>query len=435
MISKRSLHQLFNNDTNACQLQQRINEAIHRSQLTGQNFALIFLDLGHFNEINICQNHDIGDQLLVSVARRIRHQLKEKDTLCHFGGDKFVLLLESTDQQSVTSYANNLLHQLHQPYPVTSEGIILSSYLGITLNNQQQSAINLLKEAEIALQKAKSAGHNSFYFYSNHLLEPLLQQHQVRIALHHALTKKEFWLAYQPQIEVNSCGFIGAETLLRWDHATLNNPPPDVFIPLAEQSDLILKIGDWVIDQALWQLKCWSDEQVNCGTLAVNVSPRQFWSGDFARNLLQKIETAQVNPEQLEIEITEGLAMRNPAQSIRIMHELTDAGLKLAIDDFGTGHSSLAYLKDLPAGKLKIDKSFIQSVGLHSQSEQIIQSIVQLAGDMGKAVVAEGVETLQQHDFLSSINCTYAQGYLYGRPMQLDRFNDWQKNTSLRPAP
>lgn len=433
MLTKRSLKDLFENETCDCILYQTIEKAIWSAQQQSTGFSLAFLDLGHFKEVNACFDYQLADRLLVKVVGRLKKVLEPNESLCHFSGDRFVLLINAGNQQQAIQKAIQLIETLRQTYHVLSRSIKLSVSLGITLySGEEKNPLTLMREGELALQHAKKKGRNTWSLFNEAMLDSVDLNYQIRNELHFALEKQELWLAYQPLMQVNNFTPVGFETLLRWEKPELGNPPPALFIPPAEENGLIVELGNWVLEQALEQLKSWQTTKQCRKFLSVNISPRQFWEDGFFDGILEKVKEHGINPLQLELEITESTAMHNLDESCRLMKNLKEQGFSIAIDDFGTGYSSLAYLKDLPANKIKIDKHFLLSESKDNQT--IIEHIVRLGQALGKQVLAEGVETVEQHSFLKSIACPYAQGFLYGKPMNIKELDIWQKSFWLFPG-
>jgi two-component system CheB/CheR fusion protein len=410
--------------------QNRVSQTIKIAQRENSQFSLMFLDLDYFKEINDTLGHSIGDDLLIKVAQRLENEIRDEDTMCRFGGDEFVILFNNMNTQHSIIKAERILASVIKPYLIEEHKLTLSVSIGIAIYPDDGiDYASLLKNADMAMYKAKENGRNNYHFFKVEMANLSLKRMAIEAALRNAIDNNELWLAYQPQINIIDKKLTGVEVLLRWKNAELNNPTPDEFIPIAESTGLIVEIGKWVLKEALKQTKKWLDSGIKPFTVAVNISARQFWNGDFA-GLVQKIllET-QVPACYLELELTERLVMKKPEAVIKIMNELKLLGIQLSIDDFGTGYSSLSYLKRLPADKLKIDQSFVRDIGTDKDDEVIVVSIVQLAQALHKETIAEGVETIQQEIFLASIGCDTIQGYLYGKPMSIIDFDNWLINS------
>jgi EAL domain-containing protein (putative c-di-GMP-specific phosphodiesterase class I) len=306
----------------------------------------------------------------------------------------------------------------------------LSTSIGIAIYPQDgEDYVTLLKNADSAMYQAKENGRNTFRFFSHEMESSTLKRMAIEAALRIAIDNDELWLAYQPQICLSSKKLKGVEVLLRWQNHVLNNPMPDEFIPIAETSDLIVHIGEWVLKESLRQARKWLDVGHEPFTIAVNISARQFWNENFANVVHAALLETGVPAHLLELELTERLVMREPEAVIDIMKELTALGVQISIDDFGTGYSSLNYLKRLPVNKLKIDQSFVRDIDIDHDNEIIIFSIVQLAKALRKETIAEGVETAAQEAFLLNIGCNTMQGFLHGRPMSVSAFDIWLNNS------
>jgi diguanylate cyclase (GGDEF)-like protein/PAS domain S-box-containing protein len=410
--------------------QNRVSQTIKIAQRENSQFSLMFLDLDYFKEVNDTLGHSIGDDLLVKVAQRLENEIRDEDTMCRFGGDEFVILFNNMSTQHSIIKAERILASVIKPYLIDEHKLTLSVSIGIAIYPDDGiDYASLLKNADMAMYKAKENGRNNYHFFKVEMANLSLKRMAIEAALRIAIDNNELWLAYQPQINIIDKKLTGVEVLLRWKNAELNNPTPDEFIPIAESTGLIVEIGGWVLKEALKQTKKWLDSGIKPFTVAVNISARQFWNGDFAGLVQKTLLETQVPACYLELELTERLVMKKPEAVIKIMNELKLLGIQLSIDDFGTGYSSLSYLKRLPADKLKIDQSFVRDIGTDKDDEVIVVSIVQLAQALHKETIAEGVETIQQKNFLASIGCNTIQGYLYGKPMSITDFDNWLKNS------
>jgi two-component system CheB/CheR fusion protein len=435
-LADNTIHQLAFYDPltetpNRHLFQNRVSQTIKIAQRKNTHFSLMFLDLDYFKEVNDTLGHTVGDELLIKVARRLENEIRNEDTLCRFGGDEFVMLFNNMDTENARLKAEHILTAIIKPYFVDSHKLTLSVSIGIVMYpDHGDDYASLLKNADMAMYQAKENGRNNFHFFKTEMTHLILKRTAIEAALRNAIDNNELWLAYQPQIRLIDKKLIGVEVLLRWKNSELNNPTPDEFIPIAESTGLIVQIGEWVLKESLKQIKKWLDSGIEPFTVAVNISARQFWDGNFANLVEQSLFESQVPACYLELELTERLVMKKPDAVIKIMKELKSLGIQLSIDDFGTGYSSLSYLKFLPADKLKIDKSFVRDIGI-DDDEVIVLYIVQLAKALNKETIAEGVETVQQEHFLASIGCDAIQGYLYGKPMCITDFDNWLKTSVI----
>ncbi|WP_162058482.1 EAL domain-containing protein [Undibacterium sp. KW1] len=391
-----------------------------RSNLYG---AVLFLDLDNFKTINDSSGHGKGDMLLQVAAKRLAHSIRKGDTLARYGGDEFVLLLEELSDNvretaiEVQMIVTKILADLRAPYDLEHSEYHSSASIGITLfDKQSTSAEELLKQVEVAMYEAKSSGGNNFRFFDKDMLDIVNTRAALEADMRQGLQQEQFVLHYQPQ--VSSTGQVtGAEALVRWQHPHKGLVPPSDFIPLAEESGLILSLGAWILKTACAKLAEWqNNDDTKNRTLAVNVSARQFRQNDFVSLVLDNIRHYQIDASKLKLELTESLLVDNVEETIDKMNQLKARGVGFSLDDFGTGYSSLSYLKRLPLDQLKIDQSFVRDILNNNNDAVITRTIIALGQSLGLAVIAEGVETADQRDFLLQQGCLSYQGYLYGKP-------------------
>lgn len=409
----------------------RLHQAVTTSARTKSCAGLLFIDLDNFKLLNDTRGHDVGDMLLIEVGHRLRACIRESDTLARLGGDEFVVLLEglSSDRSEaamqVREVGEKMLKDIHEVYMLNNIEHFSTASIGISLFvNFRQNLDDLLKQADTAMYAAKKAGRNTLRFFDPAMQEALELRSQLEIAIRKSLPKHEFKLFYQVQVD-SKLNPVGAEALVRWDHPEQGLIFPDKFIPIAEDSGMILALGHWIMQTACAQIKEWENNPFTRGlSLAVNVSARQFRQPDFAKQVGDIIAQTRIDPALLKIELTESTVLDNVADTITKMHALKEIGVRFSMDDFGTGYSSLAYLTQLPLDQLKIDKSFVHNIGTKSTDGTIIQTIVGMAHNLGIEVIAEGVENYAQRDFLAEAGCKLFQGYLFGRPVPLRAFMD-----------
>jgi len=407
----------------------RLHQAVTTSARNRSCAGLLFIDLDNFKILNDTRGHDIGDLLLIEVGQRLRASIRESDTLARLGGDEFVVLLEglSEDRNEAALQAREVgekvLTDIHQPYMLKDIEHYTTASIGISLfANYRQNLDDLLKQADTAMYAAKKAGRNTLRFFDPEMQEALEMRSQLEAGMRKALPKNEFKLFYQVQVDSKQRP-IGAEALIRWEHPEQGLISPAKFIPVAEDTGLILPLGQWVLQTACAQLKEWESNPLTRDlTLAVNVSARQFRQPGFVKQVNEIIEQTLINPLRLKLELTESTVLDNISDTITKMHALKQIGVRFSMDDFGTGYSSLAYLTQLPLDQLKIDQSFVHNIGTKSTDAMIIQTIIGMAANLGIEVIAEGVETDAQHDFLSGAGCWLYQGYLFGRPVPVKEF-------------
>ena len=407
----------------------RLNQArilASRNQVFG---AILLIDIDRFKLINDTRGHNVGDQVLIAVAQSLRSTLREMDTAARLGGDEFIVLISDLgpDVNKAMNALKKISDKLHASIlePVNLNGLNLSTTasIGITLFSHKTQGVNeLLKEADLALYQAKISGRNTICFFDDEMHANFTEKTNLEAGLRLALYKGEFSLAYQPQVE-HSGKIIGAEVLLRWESSSLGPISPDVFIPIAEECGLISTIGEWVLENACSQLVAWAaNEFTKDLVLSVNISAKQFRLSNFVEMIKLIVKTTGVNPNLLKLELTESLLLEDADTVIATMHQLRKIGLKISIDDFGTGYSSLNYLKKLPIDEIKIDKSFVLDITWDEGDQAIIRSILSLAQSLKLRVIAEGIEIIEQRDYLFSEGCFFYQGYFFGRPSNEENF-------------
>ena len=407
-------------------LMDRMQQAIAASVRSGQHGALLFLDLDHFKLLNDTRGHEVGDMLLRQVAERLRACIRREDTVARLGGDEFVVMLNEISTTSVEAAAHacrvgeKILSTLSAPYMLGDYAHHISSSIGATLmGGAGQSSADLLRQADIAMYQVKSQGRNALCFFDPQMQITISARAQLETDLQTALAAQQFVLHYQPQFHLDG-RIVGAEGLIRWQHPERGLIPPGVFIGVAEESDLIVHMGHWVLTTACTQLAVWAKDE--CGRhiqLSVNVSARQFRQTDFVEQVIGVLRDTGARPHLLKLELTESLVLDNVDDTIAKIELLKTKGVRFSVDDFGTGYSSLAYLTRLPLDQLKIDQSFVRNLGVRHTDDVIVQTILGMAENLELDVIAEGVETQAQKDFLAEHGCLYFQGYLLGRPVPI----------------
>lgn len=406
-------------------LHERCGHALERVRRDGRRLALLFLDLDHFKHVNDSLGHPVGDDLLRAVAQRLQENLRHRDTVARLGGDEFIILLEDADSPyDVERVAHKVLTVFTQPFTVQGLTLDIGTSIGISCYPEDgDDTTTLIKHADLAMYQAKEQGRGNFQFYDSHLAMRAQERLFLENELRQALKREELIVYYQPQYTLTDDRPIGAEALLRWRHGGQGFIPPDKFIPIAEESGLIVPIGEWVLRTACLQAKDWLDAGRGLQRMAVNLSGMQIERSDIFATVSRILVETGLPPEHLELEITETYIMRQAQRNILVMEELRDLGVTLAIDDFGTGQSSLGYLKRLPVDKVKIDRSFVMDIPQDSNDVAITRAILALGHSLRLTVLAEGVETAEQAAFLKDLACDEAQGYYYGRPV--DAANFW----------
>ncbi len=411
-------------------LTDRLNQALAASNRSQRHGALLFIDMDNFKTLNDTLGHDMGDMLLQQVAKRLLGCVREGDTVARLGGDEFVVMLENLNVKSIEATAETkvigekVLAALNQSYQLDEHHYRSTSSIGITLFCDHLSPIEeLLKHADIAMYESKLAGRNTLRFFNPDMQATINMRATLEEDMHIAVQESQFILYYQPQVDSRNC-LLGVEALVRWQHPTRGLVFPQEFIPLAEETGLILQLGRWVLVTACTQLVTWATRSETCQlTISVNVSSRQFHQLDFVDQVLSIIEVTGANPHKLKLELTESLLLDDVEATIAKMTALKSKGVSFSLDYFGTGYSSLSYLKRLPLDQLKIDKSFVQDVLIDPDDAALVRTIVALAQSMNLQVIAEGVETEGQRDFLAKNGCHHYQGYLFGKPVPIDELN------------
>lgn len=412
-------------------LLDRLQQSLISSARNSKNGALLFLDLDNFKTLNDTLGHAMGDLLLQQAAERLTSSIREGDTVARLGGDEFVVMLEDLSEQSIVAakqaeaVGEKILVALTQPYQLGTNMFRSSGSIGATIFcGDEQEAEELLKQADIAMYQAKKAGRNALRFFDHRMQDAINAKATLEGELHKALENGQFQLHYQIQVD-RSRNALGAEALIRWHHPTRGLVSPAQFIPLAEETGLILPIGHWVLETACAQLSVWAEkERTRNLILAVNISARQFHQTDFVAQVRAAVRRHAINPNLLKLELTESLLLEDTEDTVATMNALTAAGVRLSLDDFGTGYSSLQYLKLLPLNQIKIDQSFVRNIATDPNDAAIVQTIIAMAQTLGLNVIAEGVETEVQHEFLDLRGCHACQGYLFGKPQPIDEFED-----------
>ncbi len=396
-----------------------LERAIIRARRTLQSFALCFVDLDRFKTINDSLGHGVGDDLLVTMSRRLRVALRESDLVARLGGDEFVVLLESdSDAADLARVAHKLLAAVGEPLALGGRSCLVTASIGIArFPSDGEDATTLLRHADAAMYLAKQRGKNNVQFYTAELADEAARQFALESELRLAIARDELVLHFQPKIEVATGRMCGVEALLRWSHPQRGMVPPGEFIPLAEERGLIVAIGRWVMLAACRQIRVWNDAGLAAPPVAVNLSARQFGSESLVDDLVEAMTQHGVPPSQIEVELTESVLMAEPERASAVLARLCAMGVRIAIDDFGTGYSSLSYLKRFPAQSVKIDRSFISGLPADRDDAAITQAVIAMAHSLGLTVVAEGVECEEQLAMLRRLGCDEAQGFLLGRPM------------------
>jgi diguanylate cyclase (GGDEF)-like protein len=427
------IHVLANDDPltrlpNRFSLHAQLAHAIDGAQMAKSKLAVLLIDLDNFKAINDTLGHAVGDQMLVEATARLRASVRTNDIVARLGGDEFGIVVHGVDEISTAQCAEKIQQSLAKPYHLADQELYITSSVGISLYPTDGADVAaLLKNADTALYRAKSQGRNSHRFFTPDLSQAAMNRLLIENQLRQGLSRNEFVLFYQPQINMQTGRISGIEALVRWNHPTQGLLTPDHFIPIAEDSGLILPLGEWVLHTACRQLQAWHAAGLtHIERVAVNLSARQFEQPELPELITSALRDTGLEPAHLELEITESVAMKNPQRSIEILKALRSMGITLALDDFGTGHSSLTYLKLFPITSLKIDSSFVRDIETDHHDAEICAATITLAHKLGLNVVAEGVEKVGQLLFLRNIECGDAQGYLISRPLPAEDVENFE---------
>ena len=412
-------HDALTNLPNRVLFLDRLSQSIKIAQRDNKEIALLFVDLDHFKSVNDSLGHTAGDKILVDFSQRLSKKIKTTDTISRVGGDEFCIVLNDVENlESLSDFILDILNISKEMYTIQDDTIYLGMSMGIAMYpHDGVDANTLLRDADSAMHKAKDSGRNTYYFYDEQMTKKAQERVFLETQLRKALLKDELVVYFQPQMNGQTNQIVGAETLVRWEHPELGMIYPDRFIPLAEATGMIVQLDRIVMRKALSQFNKWHKEGLNPGKLSLNLAIKQLEEKDFinfVKNILVQEECSYTN---IEFEVTESEIMKNPDKSIKVLQELSDLGISISIDDFGTGYSSLAYLKRLPIKKLKIDKSFVDNLPHDAEDVAITKTIINLCKSLNLKVIAEGVETLEQKDFLLNNGCAFIQGYFYSKPL------------------
>ncbi|MFC7686959.1 EAL domain-containing protein [Ureibacillus sp. GCM10028918] len=416
--------------------EEKVSNALENSKQTEHNFSILFIDLDRFKNINDTYGHNIGDELLIEVSKRLRKCVKETDVITRLGGDEFTILIENSTVEIARRVADRIVDVFEEKFILEKIQCYITPSIGITVYpTHGKNVSELLKYADGAMYQSKKEGGNQYSFYNSSVEHTNNERFTLEYHLRKALENNEFSLHYQPKINLSTNKIVGAEALIRWNNSELGMVQPDKFISIAEETGLIIPIGDWVIRKACEQLIYWKEEGLNECTIAVNLSIRQLYKPNFISQVKKIIDETGINPSLLELEVTESMTI-DVEIAKKILDELKTLGVKLSIDDFGTGYCSFNYLKHFPFNNVKIDRSFVNDITHNTQSETLVKIIILMAKTIGFKVVAEGVETQEQIEILRKLNCDEVQGYFFSKPLpplEFERyFEQFDSNTSMQ---
>lgn len=430
LLQKQAHYDILTGLPNRALFKDRLSQAIISSKRNNAKFALFFIDLDQFKQINDSLGHHIGDEVLIQAAKRLNSVIREEDTLARLGGDEFTIILKDLQSmQSTSMVAKKIVDIMKEPIQIRTHNLYVTASIGISIYPQNATSDdNLIKFADVAMYKAKDAGRNNFQFYSADMTSQAFEGIVLESSLRLAIKEEQFLVYYQPQYDTKTDKIIGMEALVRWNHPTMGLIPPLNFIPLAEETGLIIEIDRLVMSIAMKQFSLWYKQGFNPGVLSLNLAMKQLNEENFLTILLDTMKTIAFKTEWLELEVTEGQVMKNPESSILKLNQIHDLGIEIAIDDFGTGYSSLSYLKKLPLDKIKIDCAFIKDIPEDEDDMAITKAIIALGKSLNLKLIAEGVETQEQKNFLMQNGCELVQGYLYSPPLPAEEIQKVLQN-------
>ncbi len=422
ILSYQATHDALTTLPNRMLFNDRLEQSIYKAKRQEGDFALLFIDLDQFKEINDTFGHEYGDKLLIEVASRLKHLIREEDTLARFGGDEFTIIMNHfKDPYSCSLFAQKILDSLPRAIDLGLDKVQITCSIGISLCPKDSiDALELIKYADIAMYRSKASGRNTYHFYTDEMTDQVMKRVQMQNNIRRAIEHREFVVFYQPQYHIPERTIVGLEALLRWPKEPDGFIPLNQFLPLAEETGMVLSINQQVMELAMQQAKIWHDAGFEFGRIALNIVIAQLEDHQFVDHVQQMLRQYDCKPHWFAMEIVESQIMKNPEIAITVLNTLAELGIEIAIDDFGTGYSSLSYLKILPIHKLKIDQSFIREISNNSDDDTaIVEAIIALSKSLNLDIIAEGVETIAQQEFLLAHGCTYVQGYLYEYPISV----------------
>lgn len=417
-------HDYLTDLPNRLLLTDRITQAISAAKRRGSKLAILFFDIDHFKRVNDTLGHEVGDQLLKVLSKKLQMCIRASDTLSRQGGDEFVVLLpELTDDAVPAEIAQKILFSVKDPISIANHELFITASIGIAVYPDDGDNVDVLtRHADAAMYHAKNSGRNNYQFFTKEMSARVAAQLTMENSLQKAIANNELLLFYQPKVSIKTGKIIGAEALIRWVHPQWGMMMPDRFIKIAEDSGLIRGIGHWVLREACTQNKKWQDSGLPEIPIAINVSVVELHHAHFTQEVTKVLLQTGLQPYHLELEVTESVAIQTEVTVINDLNKLKEMGVRLSVDDFGTGYSSLSYLKLLPVNTIKIDKSFIRDIQVDANDAAIVTAIIKMSQSLGLTVIAEGVETQAQLEFLQSHDCDEMQGYLFSRPLPADEF-------------
>lgn len=426
MLQHQAEHDALTSLPNRVLFMQRVWEKIKEAETNKLEFAVLFIDLDHFKEVNDSFGHDFGDKLLLIIGKYLNKLLTEKDSAARMGGDEFAILLsDAAEIKSVVGVLEEVMKLFKEPFTIDHHQFYITCSIGVAIYPSSGTTPEvLLKHADAAMYKAKDEGRNNYKFYTDDMSEKAYDRITLETEIRQGILNHEFEVYYQPQVDMQDESIIGMEALVRWNHPQKGLVSPAIFIPLAEDTGLIIEIDKQVMRDSMRQFKEWMDDGYKVGTLSVNLSMIQLNHEDFLDFVQETLLISKLSADKIMFEVTETQVMRNPENAIIMLQQIKDLGIRLAVDDFGTGHSSLSYLKQLPIDKLKIDQSFTRDVLVDEDDAKLTRAIISIANNLRLEVIAEGVETNEQAEFLMENGCVEAQGYYYYKPQNVQTITE-----------
>ena len=434
IMEHRAYHDSLTGLPNRTLLLDRLDQAIKTAHRGKSKLAVMFIDLDHFKEINDTLGHQYGDAVLVEVARRLSDTIRESDTLARLGGDEFTLIVEGiSEAANAEEIAQKLIQAVKTPFLVKDRTLHTTLSIGIALYPADGTRpYTLLDNADTAMYKAKNEERGTYRFYTEDITDEAFERIVMETGLRHAIEHDEFVVYYQPQFDGQNDTIIGMEALVRWQHSKLGLVSPAQFIPLAEETGLMVRLDRWVMKVAMRQIAAWHKEGLSPGVLSLNMTMKQLFEKDFIAYLQATLDKSECKPEWVELEINEDQAMRHPEETLERFRQISDLGIRLVIDNFGTGRLSMSYLERLPVSKLKIDRSFIKNVPNHNTDDTVVEALIGLCKSMKMEIMAEGVETGEQKAYLVEHGCSRIQGYFCGKPVSADEMKKALKRAASK---
>jgi diguanylate cyclase (GGDEF)-like protein len=434
----RAFHDSLTDLPNRTLFVDRIEVAMARAAARGTTVAMMFLDLDNFKVVNDSLGHAVGDQLLVALTDRIKGCLRLEDTLARLSGDEFAILFEEIwGEDDAVRLAERIQEQLQNPFSIDHRELYVAASIGIVVSGPTHTTPgDLLRDADLAMYRAKANGKGRCEVFNHTMNVHFTERLALESNMRRSIERGELRVHYQPIVRLDDESVVGFEALVRWEHPQRGLIPPSEFIPIAEETGMIVPLGAWVLEESCRQVQQWQDERCHGRSLllSVNVSARQFQSPDLVETVAEVLQRTGFNPTSLKLELTESLMMRDVERTTQRLHELKALSIQLVIDDFGTGYSSLAYLRQFPITVLKIDRTFVNRLGTDPQDDAIVRSIVTLSRDLGMEVVAEGIETTEQLKTLRALGCDYGQGYYFSRPLPSAQAEELVTREAAKPA-